>query len=138
MSLNLIIQALEGFEDGFEFERLCNDIMHLHYPGFKPGGRMHDLGADGSLVLDENNTRLYIKSSSRQSQIFVFQYSLQKTWEKKIKDTLQKLKDNKVIYDRLIYVTNLSPTKASVAKLQKKAQESYEKPLEIHDQEFLI
>lgn len=75
MVLNLIVQALEGFGDGFEFEHLCNDIMHLHYPGFEPGGGVHDLGADGLLVLDKNDIRLYFKTFSRQAQTFVFQYS---------------------------------------------------------------
>lgn len=137
MTLNLIVQALENFEDGFGFERLCNDIMHLHYPRFKPGGRVHDLGADGLLVLDKDDTRLYVKTSSQQKQTFIFQYSLQQTWKRKIRVTLKKLKDNKVRYDRLVYVTSLAPTRASVVNLQGEAQSTYNKSLEIHDQEFL-
>jgi hypothetical protein len=80
MTPNLIIQALEQFGDGFVFERLCNDVMHLHYPGFNPGGGVHDLGVDGLLELEGEETRLYFKTSAVKSEVYVFQYSLKEEW----------------------------------------------------------
>jgi len=137
MTPNLIIQALEHFGDGFLFERLCNDIMHLHYPGFNPGGGVHDLGADGLLELEGEETRLYFKTSAATRQTYVFQYSLKEKWGGKVKDTLEKLTRNDIQYDRLVYVTNRNPTTAAEIKLQRYAQETYQKPVEIHNSEFL-
>lgn len=137
MTLNLIMQALEQFGDGHLFERLCNDVMHLHYPGFEPGGGVHDLGIDGLLELEGEQTRLYFKTCAATSQTYVFQYSLQEKWETKVKNTLQKLARNDIAYDGLVYVTNRSPTTAAVVKLQPHAQETYQRHLTVHDSEFL-
>ncbi|MFH1890630.1 MAG: hypothetical protein ABIJ91_03645 [Candidatus Kuenenbacteria bacterium] len=138
MALNLILEALKQFGDGFQFERLCNDIMHTHYKGFKPGGHVHDLGIDGLLELkDEEDIRLYFKQSTDKNQIYVFQYSIQETWETKIKKTLEKLNNNNIEYDRLIYVTNQNPTISSLTKIQLFARTNFQKSVDIFSQEFL-
>jgi len=133
-----MLQALEEFGDGFQFERLCNDIMHLHYTGFKPGGKVHDLGIDGLLELSDLETiRLYFKQSSDKSQVYIFQYSIQDTLESKIKATLAKLDENQIEYNRLIYVTSRNPTTSQITKMQIAAKKNYGRDLEIHAQEFL-
>lgn len=137
MAPNFIVQCLEEFGDGIEFERLCNDIMHQHYPRFEPAGGIHDSGIDGLLELGSPEDRIYFKRAKGDGQLVVFQYSLQEDWSRKVKDTLQKLKKNKIVYNRLVLVTSQRSGTTSKISLQQLANIEYGVELEVHDQEFL-
>ncbi len=137
MAPNFIVQCLVDFGDGFEFERLCNDIMHLHYREFEPAGGLHDSGVDGLRVLEAEEARVYFKQSKDRRQLLAFQYSLQEEWETKIKKTLRKLHDNQIQCDRFVLLTNQRINHTALIKLQAWASKEFGIPVDVHDQEFL-
>lgn len=89
--------ALSKIEDGFIFEKFCNSFLSkvLGYD-FIPAGGIKDRGIDG---LEYLVTRGGYERN-------IYQFSIEKNWELKIKNTCKKLKENNIEYDHLTFVTN--------------------------------
>jgi predicted HTH domain antitoxin len=89
---------LNLIEDGFLFERFGQEFLsaRLGYKFLSSGG-IKDRGIDGLEYISESD----------KSQKSIFQISIDKKPEIKIKHTVQKLEDNKISFSRLTYLTNV-------------------------------
>ena len=126
MPIDLTLYALDTITDPWQFEKLCNDLLFREgFKNLKPHGGMHDRGIDALIHVHESNSRI------------VCQYSTQKTFEVKIKDTLQKLKDNGEQCDELHYVTNRDVPYSTARDLISFANAQYGAKLEIYDREWM-
>ena len=85
-------------EDGFLFERFAQEFLtaRLGYKFIASGG-IKDRGIDGLEYASE------IESRNK----CIFQISIDKKPQKKIQDTVHKLKANGIIYTTLYFVTNI-------------------------------
>lgn len=90
-------EMLSSIKDGFLFERLAQELI-AHRMGytFSPSGGIHDRGIDG---LDYCNEILSNAKS-------IYQMSIDKTPDQKIRRTVAALKKNGLEYSTLYYVTN--------------------------------
>jgi hypothetical protein len=114
--------ALSQIDDGFVFEEFAKDFLSkiLSYE-FVPAGGVKDRGIDGLEHLFER------KGYER----YIYQASKEKTCEAKLEKTLQKLKENKIKFEALYYVTNRDfPNKDKVID---SLFEQYHKPIHIWD-----
>lgn len=126
MPIDLTLYALDTITDTWEFEKLCNDLLFREgFKNLKPHGGMHDRGIDALINVHETNSRI------------IFQYSIQKTFEAKIKDTLKKLEENGEKCDELHYVTNRDVPYSRARDLIKFADTEYAAKLEIYDREWM-
>ena len=89
---------LNLIEDGFLFERFGQEFLsaRLGYKFLSSGG-IKDRGIDGLEYISESD----------KNQKSIFQISIDKKPEIKIKHTIQKLEDNKISFSRLTYLTNV-------------------------------
>lgn len=89
--------ALSKIDDGFLFETFSNSFLNAVLGhSFIPVGTTKDKGIDGFQHIFCRNDRT--KS--------IYQISTELDCEGKIQNTINKLKENKVVFDRLYYVTN--------------------------------
>jgi len=89
--------AISKIDDGFIFESFAQQFLSAIFDyGFIPVGGSKDKGIDAYK---------HIYHSEKQVKT-IFQMSTESTWEDKIIDTYNKLKTNKIPFDRLFYVTN--------------------------------
>lgn len=89
--------VLDRIEDGFLFEELAQGVLAaaIGYT-FVPVGGMKDKGIDG----------LEHTFHATGKETLIYQASIEKTYENKIRKTIQKLAANRIPFDRLCYVTN--------------------------------
>ena len=126
MPIDLTLYALDTITDSREFEKLCNDLLFREgFKNLKPHGGMHDRGIDALIHVHETNSRI------------ICQYSTQKTFDSKIKGTLQKLKENGEQCDELHYVTNREVPYSTARDLISFADAKYGTKLEIYDREWM-
>ena len=126
MPIDLTLYALDTITDPWQFEKLCNDLLFREgFKNLRPHGGMHDRGIDALIHVHESNSRV------------ICQYSTQKTFEAKIKGTLQKLKENGEQCDELHYVTNREVPYSTARDLIGFASTKYETKLEIYDREWM-
>jgi hypothetical protein len=76
---NETVARLREFTDPTEFERLCADLLtRSGFPDVVPRGpAFQDSGADGESLFGRDSR--------------LFQFSLEKTWDRKVMDTLAKI-----------------------------------------------
>lgn len=126
MPIDLTLYALDTITDTWQFEKLCSDLLFREgFKNLKPHGGMHDRGIDALIHVHETNSRI------------IFQYSTQKTFEAKIKGTLQKLRENEEQCDELHYVTNREVPYSTARDLIKFADTQYGAKLEVYDREWM-
>ena len=89
--------ALSKINDGLVFERFALDFLSkvLGY-GFVPAGGVRDRGIDG---LEHTFNRERVSRT-------IYQLSIERGHRAKVRDTLEKLRTNKIRHDRLVFVTN--------------------------------
>jgi hypothetical protein len=89
--------AISKIDDGFIFEEFAQNFLSgvLGYK-FIPVGGTKDRGIDGFLHL----------FSIENSEKTIFQISTELGYENKINDTIKKLNENKIEFERLFYITN--------------------------------
>ena len=114
--------ALSKIDDGFIFEQFANQFLSsvLGYK-FIPVGGLKDRGIDGL-------EHLFHRDGYER---YIYQLSIEKNCEGKLKKTLDTLKKNKIKFTSLYYVTNqIFPNKdLAIDSLF----EEYKKPLIIYD-----
>jgi hypothetical protein len=90
-------EILSSIKDGFLFERLAQELV-AHRMGYKfiPAGGIHDRGIDG---LD------YCCEAEGNSKS-IYQMSIDKTPDQKIRRTVEALHKNDLVYANLYYITN--------------------------------
>jgi len=118
--------ALSKIEDGFVFERFAIDFVGkvLGYE-FIPVGGVKDRGIDG---LEHTFCR---KGFERH----VYQMTIDKRYEAKIEDTIEKLSANKIDFDSLALVTNRVITSKDV--LIDTLFDKHKKPIRVFDLKWL-
>ena len=126
MPIDLTLYALDTITDSWQFEKLCNDLLFREgFKNLKPHGGMHDRGIDALIYVRESNSRI------------ICQYSTQKTFAAKIKDTLKKLTENEEQCDELHYVTNREVPYSTAKDLISFTDSQYGAKLEIYDREWM-
>ena len=126
MQVSLTLYALDNITDPWQFEKLCNDLLFREgFQHLKPHGGMHDNGIDASIHVHQADQRI------------VFQYSTQKDFSAKIRDTLQRLKETGEQCDQLHYVSNREVAYSTAKKLIEFARSEYDTRLEIYDREWM-
>ena len=126
MRVNLTLYALDNITDPWEFEKLCNDLLFREgFQHLKPHGGMHDNGIDASIHVHKADPRI------------VFQYSTQKNFTAKVRNTLLKLKETGEQCDELHYVSNREVAYSTAKKLIGFAKSEYDTRLEIYDREWM-
>ena len=126
MRVNLTLYALDNITDTWQFEELCSDLLFREgFRHLKPHGGMHDNGIDASIHVHEGDPRV------------IFQYSTQKDFDAKIRDTLRKLRDNGERCDELHYVSNREVPYSTAKKLIDFTNCEYDIKLEIYDREWM-
>lgn len=89
--------VLKRIEDGYLFERFAQDLLAAIIGAtFVPLGGTKDKGIDGLRYVYQDEER----------KTTVYQVSIQKQYESKIRETISKLSENGISFDRLFYVTN--------------------------------
>ncbi len=121
--MDIIELALSRFTDFFKFEQLCLEIMG--YYGFSRLKKVGGLKDDG---IDAISSDIY----NDETQITrVFQFTMQKDTNAKIKDTLKKLNKNEVEFNELVFVTSQSVN--NIKGLETKFRMDNSKTLQIYD-----
>ena len=119
--------AIGNIDDGYIFENFAKDFLSkfLGYQ-FVPVGGLHDKGIDGF-------EHTFHKSDSNK---VIYQLSIQKTYQQKISDSLDKLKRNKTRYDQFVFVTN--QTIPNIDLYKDKLIAKYGKAITIFDLEWFV
>lgn len=121
---NLLKIELERYTDDKVFEELAYDVIREVYPSAERAGGTHDLGIDA-----EETIHLKDKTIERK-----YQFSIEKDYKGKIRKTINRYNDESVLWDELVYVTNL-PVDAGNIKTW--FQQTYKKKLIICDQQTI-
>lgn len=119
--------TLEQIKDGNVFEKFGQDLLSkiLTYE-FIPAGGIRDRGIDG---FEYTYNRRGLERS-------IYQLSIEKDYKGKIKDSLEKLKTYKVVFDQFTYVTNILVKDKD--RLMDGFVEKYKKAIVIYDQQWLV
>jgi hypothetical protein len=117
--------AIGNIDDGNIFENFAKDFLSklLGYE-FVPVGGLHDKGIDG---FEHTFTRT-------DNQKTIYQFSIQKTYQRKITDSLDKLKRNSIRYEQFVFVTNRNV--ANIDKYKDNLIDTYGKAINIFDLEW--
>ncbi|WP_156152949.1 hypothetical protein [Aeromonas sp. L_1B5_3] len=92
-------ETLSAIKDGFLFEKLSQELLtHIMGYNFVPSGGIHDRGIDG----------LDYCSEAYQNSRSIYQMSIDKVPDQKIRRTILTLKKNNLDYQTLYYITNQS------------------------------
>lgn len=126
--IELLKQILDKETDYFKFEKVALEVMEQHgYNGIRPFGGHKDKGVDASLeVFYEGKLREKI----------IFQFSMDKSSTNKVNNTLKTLKDNKIDYTQLVYVTSKQLRANEKIEIEKKGIE-YGVTVVCFDQEMI-
>ena len=114
--------AIGNIDDGFIFENFAKDFLSkfLGYQ-FVPVGGLHDKGIDGF-------EHTFNRSDSTK---IIYQFSIQKSYRRKIADSLGKLNHNKIRYGQFVFVTN--QTIPNIDLYKDELIEKYGKSINIFD-----
>jgi hypothetical protein len=121
-----VLDMLSVIKDGFLFESFAQEFMsaRLGYKFLSSGG-VKDRGIDGLEHVSEDENKL----------TSIFQITIDKKSEIKLKDTMAKLKSNSISYSRLTYVTNIEVKNKDI--LVDFADENYGISLRIFDASWI-
>lgn len=121
-----VSDMLSVIDDGFLFESFAQEFMsaRLGYKFLSSGG-IKDRGIDGLEHVSEEENKL----------TSIFQITIDKKSEIKLKDTLSKLSENSILYSRLTYVTNIEVKNKDV--LVDLAEENYGISLRVFDANWI-
>jgi hypothetical protein len=121
-----VLDMLSVIKDGFLFENFAQEFMsaRLGYKFLSSGG-VKDRGIDGLEHVSDDENKL----------TSIFQITIDKKSDIKLKDTLAKLKSNSISYSRLTYVTNIEVKNKDI--LVDFADENYGISLRIFDASWI-
>lgn len=125
-----VLWALDNEIQPLEFERLCVDVLGREgYRHIKPSGGTKDMGKDAEVSI-------WSGISDERSEI-VFQFSLEKNWEKKLTRDAQKIASNFKNVLELVFVSCQRVTGSKKEKLKSEFRKAYNWELTIYDREWL-
>ncbi len=128
---NRVLWTLDNDFDPFLFERLCTDLMFRNeYKNIVPFGRTRDRGRDAQVSL-------YKGSHPYSSDRVFFQYSLEKRWESKLKNEINKIKSYNQEISSLVFVTSQNVSGDKRDKLENEFFIEHKCKLIIFDREWL-
>ena len=94
-----VMDILKVIEDGFLFERFAQEFLSARLGhSFLASGGIKDRGIDGFEYVSE------LQSNPKR----LFQISIDKNPDAKIKNTIEKLQKNGIDFDKITYVTNIT------------------------------
>jgi hypothetical protein len=122
--------ALDKYTDSKAFENLATEIMREYgYTNIRQIGGVADDGQDASHI------PFYFSDSTRIKT--VFQYSLEKTTYAKIKRTINRLNEQKIEFDKFVYVTTVSLSEGQDKDIKSKIRIEFSLDIEIYDRKRL-
>lgn len=128
---NRVLWTLDNDFDPFLFERLCTDLMFRNgYKNIIPFGRTRDRGRDAQVSL-------YRGSHPHNSDRVFFQYSLEKRWNSKLKNEINKIKSYNQEISSLVFVTSQNVSGHKRDKLEDDFFLEHQCKLTIFDREWL-
>jgi hypothetical protein len=131
MSIDLVRIALAYFTDWARFESLATEMMRdMGYADIKPLGGQKDGGKDAVVE------RYYSHAGKRIRT--VFQFTLRKEVLTKIRETIERLTETKVEYEKLVIVTTTSLSAERQNEARKVARKEYGLELEIYENKVLM
>lgn len=120
---------LDRFDDYNGFESLCSEMLfRMGYKDINPIGGTGDKGRDAE-------EKVY--SGTLGDQTIVFQFSVQETIESKVRDTLKKLKNNKIIANQVIFMFSRQVKTTTRDNLKEEAFIQYGYDIDIRDQRYI-
>jgi hypothetical protein len=130
MSLDILELALDRFTYWVRFEGLASEIMRDEgYPDIKPLGGVHDQGQDAVVERFFSATGARIRT--------VFEYSLREDVGSKLAETVSRLKEASVAFDKLVMVTRASMSPESQRALRQASRNEHGIDLEIFERKTL-
>ena len=121
------LDKLKHFTDTVEFERLCIDLLnHSGFGNIAPRGPgLPDFGVDAENCLYPDEE--------------VFQFSIQKDWERKVYETLKKLHLNKILSHNalVVFIFNDKVSPKKLNTVRKKTRDLYSYRIQILDREWI-
>lgn len=131
MTFNLTKAKLAEFTDATAFEQTCSSLLVREYPSIIPLGGTRDRGRDaieappvrGSFQTDDGGT--------------IFQFSLEKDWESKLKRELEKVFQYGYKPTQFVFVTNQKVSSGNFDKSRQFAYEKYGLDLQLYDVDWL-
>lgn len=128
---NLVLWTIDNELEPFTFERICTDLMYRNgYTGIVPFGKVRDRGRDAQISLYKGN------DSHNFSKIF-FQYSLEKSWEKKLKSEITKVNLYNHNITSFVFITSQNVSGEKRDKLDDEFRNKHSCQLIIFDREWL-
>ncbi len=128
---NLVLWTIDNELEPFTFERLCTDLMYRNgYRDIVPFGKVRDRGRDAQISL-------YKGSDSNNFSRTFFQYSLEKNWEKKLKNEITKVDLYNHNITSFVFITSQNVSGEKRDKLDNEFRKKHNFQLIIFDREWL-
>lgn len=132
MAFNLTKAKLAEFTDATAFEQMCSSLLVREYPRIVPLGGTRDRGRD---AIELAPTPGLFQNEDGGT---IFQFSLEKTWESKLKRELRKVFQYGYRPAQFVFVTNQKVNPSNYDKLRRFAYEKYGLDLELYDVDWLL
>ena len=128
--LNQVLWVLDNETDPKKFERLCVDLLFRNgYRNIVPIGGVHDRGRDAEARR--------AKGIDKVGELTFFQFSLQKTWKKKLFAELRKVAEKGHEISSFVFLTNQTVSGRDIDRLKDKIAKEYGWELKILSREWL-
>lgn len=125
-----VLWVLDNETDGKTFERLCVDLLgRSGYASIMPVGGAHDRARDAEMTVYRGRTE--------SSSVVFFQFSLEKSWESKLKNEAIKILKYGHSINKLVFVSPRNVTGEKKDKLKAQFTSQYGWELKIYEREWL-
>jgi len=131
VAFNLTKAKLAEFTDTRAFEQMCNSLLSREYPGIIPLGGTGDRGRD---AIEPPPVRGLFQSDDGGT---IFQFSLQKTWEAKLKRELKKVFQYGYKPSQFVFVSNQEVSPGDYDRSKQLSREKYSLSLQLYDMKWL-
>jgi len=125
-----VLWVFDNETDGKTFERLCVDLLGRNgYAAIVPFGGMRDHARDAEMTS--------YTGRSRSSSLVFFQFSLEASWQRKLRAEAEKICKCGHLISELIFVTSRGVTGETRDKLKQEFKGQYGWELTIYEREWL-
>ncbi|WPS87819.1 hypothetical protein SMD22_25800 [Brevibacillus halotolerans] len=124
-----VLWSIDNEIDPKNFERMCAEIFfHEGYKNIIPLGGNYDNGRDAQQTFYDENNRM---------KIIFFQFTLESSWEKKLKRELVKLEEKQHVFHKYIFVTSQRVTGSRMDYYKKHIFQKYGWEFNLFEREWL-
>lgn len=131
MAYNVTALKLAEYSDATSFERMCSALLVRQYPGLIP------LGGSGDSGRDAIERQRFPGAFATPDGLTIFQFSLQKTWKRKLDSELAKVQKNGFNPTLYVFVTNQTLTTEAASNAQAEMKAKYGIEVEIYSATWL-